>query len=120
MMLPTYTELNNLRESGYGYSSCAKGIHQNPRYYKYKWRIFWQGSPVEGEAFFRTEPLSISAALEQIRWLEQQNESFIVYNSCYPRKGTGIWDADAPRWKGTKFAPAYDDGNDPPIESGHR
>lgn len=117
---PSYADLQSLREMGARHASYAKGIHPNPRFYKYKWRIFWQGSSVEGAAFFRTEPLSISAALDLIGWLESQNESFIVYNTRYPRRGNVIWDADPPRWKGVEFAPAYDADEDPQIESGHR
>lgn len=75
---------------------------------------------MEGVAFFQTESLSISAAFDLISCLQRLGESFIVYNTRYPRRGNAIWNTSAPCWKNVKFAPAYDDDDDPPIESGHR
>lgn len=98
----------------------ATGLHPNPRFYKYTWHILWRGSPMEGAAFFRMEPLATKAAFDLIESLRKQGEPFIVYNHRHPRLGISIWDLDNPLWIGVKFAPSYDDDIDPPVDSGHR
>jgi hypothetical protein len=95
-------------------------MHPNPQFYKYHWRIFWRGSPCDGEKFFETEPLATKAAFELMKALRGRGEPFWSYNAKRRRLGVAIWDFNSPKLINEEWAPAYDDDLDPVHESGHR
>jgi hypothetical protein len=117
MFIPNFKDLAELRWEIFAGESR---MHQNPRLYKYHWRIFWRGSPYDGSKFFETEQLSTKDALEFMDGLRSRLEPFWVYNSRKPRVGVAIWDLTTPKFSNEKWAPAYDEDTDPIHESGHR
>jgi len=93
--------------------------HPNPRWYKYRWRVFHRGSP-QGRAFFNTPELSAHKAMTLLRELEAKGEGYIVYNNGQPRYGDDTpFNLSHPRWKDYTPAPPYDE--DPDLEwEGHK
>ncbi len=103
----------------------SSGIHPNPRFYKYYWWVFWNESPVDGDAFLGDQyRLSTAAAMQLLKSLEERNEPCWLYNTSSPRLGSTIpFDPQSKHWQGVKWAPAYDDDPDPVVEiqgSGHK
>lgn len=113
---PTFENLALLAPEG---SFCGRYLCGNPRLYKYTWRIFWRGTPVEGMEFLKTESVSTKLAYELMATLEAKGEPYFVLNDRHPRRNS-IWNVDSPRLKNVTFAPSYDEDADPPTDSGHR
>ena len=94
--------------------------HPNPRLYKYYWWVFWDQSPVDGEAFL-TKPyrLSASAARELRCELESRGKPHFVYNRRLPRLDpANPFDPQSSRWHGVEWALPYDEDPDPAVRSG--
>ncbi len=120
MLLPSFGFLEKLVLMEIRGLSNASGMHPDPRLYKYAWRVFWRGSPVDGRAFFDTPALSTKAALELAAALDQRGEPYVIYNRRMHRRGVTLWNLKHPRFAKVTFAPAYDDDPDPSMASGHR
>lgn len=55
MKLPCFTALKS-NECGEGVArSYAARMYPNPKFYKYRWWIFWENSPVDGDSFLLDE-----------------------------------------------------------------
>lgn len=96
-------------------SSCAQGVHPNPRFYKYVWWVFWSESPIDGWDFCCDEHrLSTAAALSLLADLEERGEPYWLYNRQIPRRDpANPFDVEHPRWRDVEWAPAFDDDPDP-------
>ena len=44
------------------WSFGLNGLHYNPLFYKCRWRVFWLGSPTDGEAFHRQDEYQMCTA----------------------------------------------------------
>ena len=93
-------------------ASYAMGVHPNPRWWKYRWRVFHRESP-EGRVFFSMQDLSTHEAMMLIKNLEAKDEGYLVYNYCQPRSGKDTpFNLTHPRWNGYTPALAYNDDSD--------
>jgi hypothetical protein len=95
-------------------------MHKDCRLYKYLWRVFWTGSPCEGEKFMRSTPLSTKAAFDLIEQIERNGNCCIISNERRRRLGIAMWNPESRRWKGKIYAPVYDDDPDPATAFGHK
>lgn len=99
------------------YEGYSQGIHPNPRFFKYRWWVFWEGSLEEGWDFIHNEDYSLCTAkfLKVRERLLDEQQPQMVYNSKYLRRGSQLWDIMVPghrRWC-LPIAVAYDDDLDP-------
>jgi hypothetical protein len=123
MLTPTFELLKAMSQSTNFprklFFGCS--MHQNPRFYKYEWRIFWEGSTTEKDDFLKSTPMATNEALCFIRRLDDERKPCIIYCSQRRRLGIAIWNYTAPRiLLNGAFAPAYDNDPDPPTEDGHK
>jgi hypothetical protein len=117
---PKFETLKILAEFGSLSAYATPGVHSNPRFYKYFWRVFWEESPCEGEKFLSTNPLRTFEAIELIDRLRQAGKVHLIFVDRLPREGVSIWNYQSQRLKGKELALAYDDDPDPAIPSGHK
>lgn len=118
MTPPTKDHLLSATDGGTSPGVIFAGVsrmHPNPRFYKYYWRIFTFDSPWEGPDFFaRTTELSTFNAMRLISQYREERISCLVYNRKEPRLDpVAPWDLTSARWRGRRFAPAWDDDPDP-------
>lgn len=117
-MKPTYENLIG-SDGSPSRVSYAMGVHPNPRWWKYRWRVFHLGTP-QGRAFFYTQRLSTHKAMKLIRELEAKDEGYVLYNYCQPRIGNDTpFNLSHPRWKDYTLALPYDEDHDLEWE-GHK
>ncbi len=121
MLEPSFRYLPRIIARGSLWSSCAKGMHPNQRFYKYYWWIFWRESPVEGWAFLR--PAYRQSTADAMRFREQLHEAqepYLLYNKQYPRLDpTNPFNPNHARWRKVVWAPAWDDDPDE-VWEGHK
>jgi hypothetical protein len=123
MLTPTFDYLKSISLNSGMPKSYAFGsrMHRNPRLYKYLWRIFWEGSLSEGDAFLRSTPLPTKAAFDLMHRLNAEGKPYFCYCSRQRRLGIAIWDYSSPKiLRDGEFAPSYDDDIEPPTECGHK
>jgi hypothetical protein len=98
-----------------GGTSYARGVHANPRFYKYVWWVFWSESPADGWVFLGDGyRLSTAAAVELLAVLTARCEPYWLYNCRLPRRDpANPFDVNHPRWRHVEWAPGYDDDPDP-------
>jgi hypothetical protein len=104
------------------WSSFAQGMHPNPKFYKYRWWIFWEQSPVDGMAFLEDRyAIGTAAAMTLMNKLEQQKKIHWIYNKRLPRLEPGVtpFDPQHPKWKNYAFSTALSEDADPEW-NGHR
>ena len=116
MKAPNFTDLaNDHAQEGFQSYSYAVFMHPNPYYYKYYWWVFWKGSPCDGYQFLDTEyRLSTKQAFDLRKKLTLERESFLLYNSRFPRLDpiNTPFDPQAKIWQGTEWAKAFDEDTD--------
>ena len=112
---PTFNGLNKLAKKSVGGYFFGERLHPSSHLYKYKWHIFWRETPVEGDAFLQTDPLSTKAAQDLIASLRENRETFLVYGHQLCRDAS-IWNRDVVG----VCAPSYDEDPDPITTNGHR
>ena len=108
MKIPSF---NGLRHS----ASYATKIHPEPRFYKYYWWVFWEGSPCEGREFLSdAHRLSTAAAAALMDRLHAEDKPYLLYNTRQPRRDPDNtpFDPASDRWAGVTWAPAFDDDKD--------
>ena len=111
---PKHTDFVDIKSGQERTLSYAQGMHPNPRFYKYYWRVFHNESP-EGKAFFNTPALTTNEMHLLCKKLEKENKGYILYNWSRPRAGDDVpFDFNSNRWKGCITAPAYDEDTDTP------
>lgn len=108
---------------------AATGIHSNPRFYKYHWRIWTAEETVDddwrrgGRAYpwLDTTPrLTFLKGIERMRYLVAINEKFLViHDACKRADDAAPWDIESLRRDGKEVAPALADDLDPEFH-GHR
>jgi hypothetical protein len=112
---------------------AANGIHHNPRFYKYYWKIWtWEDCiPDEELPDFKQRfgpypwlaivpKLSFSNAIKRMKELCERREKFMVVDERVKRDDpTAPWDIGLIKSKGSHVAPAYDDDPDEPFH-GHK
>jgi hypothetical protein len=103
-----------------GWLISGSKMHRNPRFFKYRWQIFWRDSPRKGANFLAMEPLATKEALELMDWLSHRNEPYMYSNTRSRRRGIAIWNLNSPNYANEIWASAYDDDPDPIHSSGHR
>lgn len=118
MPKPDYHHLSMLKQGGWYFD--ATFMHPNPRFYKYRWQIYWRKSPRVGSDFVKMNPLSTKQAFELMDWLDSNHEPHLITNTRFRRQGIAIWDLNSPRLADERWASAYDDDPDPIHSSGHR
>lgn len=103
-------------------SGTADWHGQNPRFYKFKWWIFHEGSLAQGSDFLLNEKYALSTkdAMEIQERLRKEGKSFYIYHRRYRRNGSDTpfrqpGEGDQER----KFALSFDDDPDPMFE-GHK
>ena len=103
-------------------ASYAKFRHPNPRFYKYRWWVFWAGSSCDGWGFLAPENgLGDKEAWELMAKLTRQDQVFWLYNKQWPRlDSTNPFDPKAAKWKGVEWAQAYDEDPDLPDPRGYK
>jgi hypothetical protein len=117
MLCPNFAVLEMQRRTGDGgCHSYTRGMHPNPRFYKYYWWVSHKDSPCDGEAFLSTAyRLSTAAAFQLMQRLQQAGEPYWLYNIQVPRRDPDNtpWDPASPLWQSVEGAPAYDQDPDP-------
>jgi len=101
----------------------ARRVHPNPRFYKYYWWIFHEGSPCDGEAFLGDEfRLATREAIELMDRLDAEGKPYWTYNRKLPRADLANtpWDFNSHAWEGQEWAPPFDADPDPIHPNGHR
>lgn len=96
--------------------SYASRMHPNPRFYKYRWWVFWHGSACDGSEFLAEErSLCTFDAMALIDRLMLKGECHWVYNRPMPREEQGVtpFDRTSEKWRNTQFAPPFDADTDP-------
>lgn len=93
------------------------GLNYNPLFYKCRWRVFWLGSPTDGNAFHRQEKYQMctAEAMTLRADLEARGESYWLYDGDKnPRLDPrSPFDMNHPRWKNAKWQSSYEQDNDP-------
>ncbi len=109
------------------------GVHENPRFYKYYWRIWTRDDAIadtempEMKRHYGYYPwnyivpaLSFSTAINRMQTLCACDELFLVSEEKIKREDPEApWDFDVIRARGGQLAPAYDDDADEPF-FGHK
>ncbi len=95
----------------------ASFMHPNPRYYKYYWWIFWQGSTCDGLKFLsKKNRLSTKTAFDLIEKLKRDRQSYWVYNRKLPRLDpNNPFDPNAKVWRKTEWAKSFDEDPDEEV-----
>ena len=102
--------------------SYASNMHPNPRFYKYRWWVFWRESACDGHEFLEDKHAICTAnAMALIKKLESEGECYWIYNRRIARHELGVtpFDRNSVKWRDHPFAAAFDDDIDP-IEGGFR
>lgn len=122
MRMPNLEILN--QEHAVQPKNCFYGfrIHPNPYYYKFKWWLFWRGSPVDGARFLAYRDAMCTA--EAMAWLaiyKARGETVWIYNTRYLRKdlARAPFDPKHPRWKKAMWTVNYDKDCDPTWRDTH-
>jgi hypothetical protein len=113
MRIPNFAELV-AGPSGES-SSYAQRMHPDPRFYKYRWWVFWRDSVCDGRAFLHDQySMSTAEAMALIEELSQRNESHWLYNKIQPRDEPGVtpFNRLSPKWQSIDFAVALDADTD--------
>ena len=93
-------------------ASYAMSVHPNPKWWKYRWRVFHRESP-EGRVFLSTQELSTHEAMTLIKNLEAKDEGYLVYNNRDPRNGEDTpFNLTHINWKDYTPALACNENND--------
>jgi len=90
----------------------------NPLFYKFYWWIFHKDSPCEGAEFLMDEyRLTTKKAVDLMRKLASENQTYYIYNCKYPRLNpeNTPFDLNAARWKGETFVKSFADDEDEEI-----
>jgi len=121
---PQYHHLTDPKTGHPERISFAQGVHPNPRFYKYYWRVFHADSPFVGVNFFRQcERICTYEAMNLIKRLQEKGRGYIIYNVRFPRAGDDVpFDFTHNRWRGVGeliIAPQFDDDADPEYQ-GHK
>jgi|GEM_PF-680461 len=96
----------------------SQRMHPNPRFYKYYWHVFSRRSVYEGDEFLKKCKMSTYEAAKEMKRLERNGETFMVYNYSLPRSGP---DTPFNKKKSKHWAPPYDDDSDKLLgENGHK
>ena len=96
--------------------SFAQAMHPNPRFYKYRWWVFWKGSPCEGRQFLdRKYSLCTADFVTLTDRLRAEGEQHFIYNKQYPRHEAGEtpFCPQHPRWEGVEFQVPLSEDADP-------
>ena len=116
MRIPSFDALRaESVDDGIG-SSYASNMHPNPRFYKYRWWVFWRDSVCDGRDFLDDEhALCTADAVALINKLNSACESHWIYNRQIPRHepGTTPFDRTSDKWRDHSFSVAFDDDTDP-------
>ncbi len=99
--------------------SYASNMHPNPRFYKYRWWVFWGDSPCDGREFLDDKyALCTADAMALIKKLHEAVESHWIYNQRIARYEPGVtpFDRLSVKWRDHPFAPALDDDADPSLD----
>lgn len=122
MKIPSFSRLAMRSSKEECRSSYAQSMHSDPRFYKYLWWVFWEGSPVDGNEFLEdTYAVNTATAMALMDDLLQKRKSHWIYNRQIPRLDPGVTPFDPlhRRWKDMQFAPPLSE--DPDAEwQGHR
>lgn len=127
---PTARSFNRVRFPIWYFSG---GIHSNPRFYKYHWKIWTWLDIIPDEDIpefkrrFGPRPwnvivptLSFSEAIRRMTELCGRGERFLVSSNGVKRADpTAPWDIPRLHADGADVAPAYDDDDDEPFH-GHK
>lgn len=118
MRIPNFEKL---KESRFKVSLCTPGMHPKPRFYKYYWHVFWEGSLCDGDEFFKKENrMTTKKAFDFIEELKKMDKPCWVYNHCYPRLDpSNPFDVNSARWQGISWAVSWDDDTDEEYK-GHK
>lgn len=122
MKIPSFSLLASQSSLEGSRSSYAQSMHPDPRFYKYLWWVFWEGSPVDGAEFLSDAyAINTAAAMELMDDLLQKQKPHWVYNRQVPRLDPGITPFDPlhSRWKDTQFALSLAEDSDAAWQ-GHR
>lgn len=116
MKKPNFEALLMCADTDHGGRSFATLMHPNPRFYKYRWWIFWRESPCDGQNFLADRyALCTADAMALMERLADGGETYWIYNSRTPRFESGVtpFDRASDKWRDRLFAPALDDDTDP-------
>ena len=124
MRIPLYKHLHNdpLIAQDASSISFAQAMHPNPRFYKYRWWVFWEGSPCEGSEFLEQKySLCTADFMSLTEKLRLDGKLHFIYNKQYPRHEEGVTPflTQHPRWEGIKFEVPLSQDNDPAYKE-HR
>lgn len=85
MLIPNFQFLQIEQENGFLYKGFDRA-EGNPKFFTYRYFVFWEGSPVDGMEFFSDEnSMSRTEADVLIARLEQDGKAHWVYNRSIPR-----------------------------------
>lgn len=119
-VLPTHELFFGRSLAPYGRHVWGGGtpIHDNPRFFKYYWRIWTEAESMRLEEYWLAEAegrlveppeLTFAAAIERMRSLCNSGAPFIVTNSAIKRDDPAApWDIPTVLANGGRVAPAYD------------
>lgn len=115
MRIPSFEVLQQQSvDDGLG-NSYASHMHPNPRFFKYRWWVFWRESPCDGREFLdEKHSLCTADAMALMDKLTEDRECHWIYNRRIPRDEPGVtpFDRTAPNWRDVQFAPAFGDDMD--------
>ena len=102
--------------------SLARGVHPNPRFWKYRWKIFVVGPEDYRVGSMKRLTLAMpeighAEFLRRASWLKDNGIRWAVSNRRQRREHE-LWSADVA--KREKLAPSYDDDPDEVAGDGHR
>jgi len=116
MKIPDFKTLaNETKKKGfYWIFSEASFMHPNPRFYKYYWWVFWQGSPCDGRDFLnKKHRLPTKQYFDLIEKLHAEGQSYWVYNRKLPRRDpANPFNFNAKVWENYEWAPPFDEDTD--------
>lgn len=113
MRIPSFLELAVL-PTGES-SSYAQRMHPEPRFYKYRWWVFWRESACDGSSFLDDQySMSTAEAMTLMEDLFLRKESYWLYNKSQPRDEHGVtpFNRLSPKWQSIDFAAALDADTD--------
>ncbi len=116
MRIPNFKKIK-VEMEGEGFYGTFQGsfVHPNPRFYKYYWWIFWQGSPCDGTKFLSNNyRLPIKKAFDLVENLRCEQQAYWLYNMRYPRRDPDYtpFDFNAEKWRGCEWAAPFDEDAD--------
>ncbi len=119
MRVPNFDALRRESvEAGIGFS-YASNMHPNPRFYKYRWWVFWRDSACDGREFLDDKYAICTAnAISLIKKLQADGECYWIYNRRISRHEPGVtpFDRTSVKWRDHAFAPSFDDDTDPQLD----